>query len=138
MPSDVNTIQGIQMSEVAYIKVFRPPFMASGGSGASGAIAIYTKKPGEAKDALKANNNYISLQGYTPVKEFYNPNYSVMQTAVPDTRSTIYWNPYVLTDKKNKSVKFEFYNNDISKKLRIILEGVNAAGQLTSVEKVIE
>lgn len=138
MPSDVNTIQSIQMTDVAYIKVFKPPFMASSGSGASGAIAVYTKKPSEIKETIKTNKNYISLQGYTPIKEFYNPNYSVVQTAVPDTRSTIYWNPYVLTDNKNKSIKLEFYNNDISKKLRIVLEGVNAAGQLARVEKVIE
>ena len=126
------------MTDVAYIKVFKPPFMASSGSGASGAIAVYTKKPSEIKETIKTNKNYISLQGYTPIKEFYNPNYSVVQTAVPDTRSTIYWNPYVLTDNKNKSIKLEFYNNDISKKLRIVLEGVNAAGQLARVEKVIE
>ncbi|MBS1627011.1 MAG: hypothetical protein JSR09_05925 [Bacteroidetes bacterium] len=138
MPSDVNTIQDLQMSDVAYIKVFKPPFMAASGSGASGAIAVYTKKPSEIKEAMRINKNYILLQGYTPIKEFYNPNYSITQTALPDTRSTIYWNPYVLTDKKNKLIKLEFYNNDISKKLRIIVEGVNAAGQLARIEKVVE
>ena len=46
MPSDAGAVMGIQMSDVAYIKVFRPPFMGSSGSGASGAIAVYTKKGG--------------------------------------------------------------------------------------------
>jgi hypothetical protein len=138
MPSDVNTIQSIQMSDVAYIKVFKPPFMAASGSGPSGAIAVYTKKANDASKTVNINSNNTLLQGYTPIKEFYNPNYSIVQTDAPDTRSTIYWNPYVLTDKKNKSVKLEFYNNDISKKFRIVVEGVNALGQITRVEKIIE
>ena len=56
----------------------------------------------------------------------------------PDLRTTLYWNPYVLTDPKNHKVKLEFYNNDVSNKLRIILEGVNADGKLAHVEKVVE
>jgi hypothetical protein len=35
-------------------------------------------------------------------------------------------------------VQFEFYNNDISRKLRIVLEGINAEGKLARVEKVLE
>jgi hypothetical protein len=35
-------------------------------------------------------------------------------------------------------VKLEFYNNDSSRKLRIVLEGVNADGRMARVEKIIE
>src|SRR5476649_2918248 len=80
-----------------------------------------------------------TLAGYTTYKEFYSPDYSVPATSTdPDIRTTIYWNPYVLTTAKNRVVKLEFYNNDLSKKLRIILEGVNADGKLTRIEKVIQ
>jgi len=57
---------------------------------------------------------------------------------LPDVRTTLYWNPYILTDATNHKVKLEFYNNDISKKLRVVLEGINADGKLARVEKVIE
>ena len=51
---------GIQMSDIAYIKVFRPPFMGSSGSGPSGAIAIYTKKPADLKnESLKRQFVFI-------------------------------------------------------------------------------
>jgi hypothetical protein len=43
-----------------------------------------------------------------------------------------------MTDKKMRTVKLEFFNNDITKKFRIVLEGVNAMGKLARVEKVIE
>ncbi|MEO7530232.1 MAG: hypothetical protein ABIS69_02440 [Sediminibacterium sp.] len=137
MPSDAERTMGIPMSEIAYVKVFRPPFMASSGSGASGAIAIYTKKASDNTNLIKGLNNAL-ITGYAPYKEFFSPDYTVAQSKLPDTRSTIYWNPYVLTDKKLRTVKLEFYNNDITKKFRIILEGVNAAGKLAHVEKIIE
>jgi hypothetical protein len=138
MPSDADRAMHLAMSEIAYVKVFRPPFMASTGSGPSGAIAIYTKKPGEMSTNFIKGLSSALISGYTPYKEFYNPDYTVMQSKLPDTRATLYWNPYVLTDKKMKTVKIEFYNNDITKKFRIVLEGVNAAGKLARVDKIVE
>lgn len=138
MPSDAERTMGIPMSEIAYIKVFRPPFMSSTGSGASGAIAIYTKKPSDANNNFIKGLNSALITGYTPYKEFYSPDYTTPQSKLPDTRATIYWNPYVMTDKKMKTVKLTFFNNDITKKFRIILEGVNAAGKLARVEKIVE
>jgi len=138
MLSDAEQTMGIQMSDIAYIKVFRPPFMGSSGSGPSGAIAIYTKKPSDLKnESLKGLSNAL-LTGYTNYKEFYSPNYAVSPTKVPDVRTTLYWNPFVLTDKKTKLVKLDFYNNDITTKFRIVVEGVNAAGKITRVEKIIQ
>lgn len=32
----------------------------------------------------------------------------------------------------------EFYNNDISRRLRVVVEGVNAEGKLVHTEKIIE
>ena len=138
MLSDAEQTMGIQMSDIAYIKVFRPPFMGSSGSGPSGAIAIYTKKPSDVKnESLKGLSNAL-LTGYTNYKEFYSPNYGAAPIKVPDVRTTLYWNPYVLTDKKTKLVKLDFYNNDITTKFRIVVEGVNAAGKITRVEKIIQ
>jgi hypothetical protein len=139
--SDIDQVKSLPMSDVAYIKVFRPPFFGASGGGAGGAIAIYTRKGGDVKQAPGPGNGglgYQILAGYTPYKEFYSPNYSVNNNSQPDVRTTLYWNPYILTDKKNKTYKIEFYNNDISKKLRVVLEGINAEGKLTRIEKILE
>lgn len=139
MPTDALTLQRLQMTEVAYVKVFRPPFMGATGSGASGAIAVYTRKAGEDNTQIVKGLNSALLTGYTLSKEFFNPDYAVSPDNFrKDLRSTLYWNPYILTDKNTKSVRLEFFNNDISKKFRIILEGVNAAGKLARIEKVVE
>jgi hypothetical protein len=142
MPVDVSAIENIPVSDIAYVKAFRPPFFGAVGGGAGGAIAIYTKKGG---DASSSNANIggldkSKLSGYSSPKEFFSPDYSKesAQNEVPDIRTTLYWSPYILTDKNNRKVTVQFYNNDVSKRLRIILEGMNEDGQLTRVEKLIE
>jgi|688.fasta_scaffold00212_70 hypothetical protein len=139
--SDVSMIQSMSVFDIAYIKVFRPPFFGAAGGGAGGAIAIYTKK---GNDSRKADPNskgmdMIILAGYSKFKEFYSPSYDRTPTNFdPDIRSTLYWNPYIITNKKTPRFKVEFYNNDISKKLQVVLEGVNGAGKMVRVVKIIE
>lgn len=139
MHVDAFDVQHIQMTDIAYIKVFRPPFMGASGSGASGAIVIYTRKPDDIKYNTASSLKSVQLFGYTAYKEFYQPDYFVPQLNSPlDTRTTLYWNPFVLTDKNSKTVKLDFYNSDVVKKFRIVIEGMNALGQLAHIEKVIE
>ena len=140
MPTQADVLEGISVSNIAYIKVFRPPFFGAFGGGSGGAIAVYTRKGNDAKNIPTPGGlEHAILGGYSPYKEFYSPNYSTPAAVNdPDLRTTLYWNPYVLTDPKNHKVKLEFYNNDVSNKLRIILEGVNADGKLAHVEKVVE
>ncbi len=138
MRTDVDQLRNISMNDVAYIKVFRPPFFGAPGGGSGGAIAVYTRKGGDTKAAPGAGLATQILAGYTPYKEFYNPNYSTTTSTVNDVRTTLYWNPYLLTDGKNRTVQIEFYNNDISNRFRLIIEGINSDGKLTRVEKIIE
>ena len=81
---------------------------------------------------------YTLITGYTKYKEFYSPDYTTNQSVETDTRTTLYWNPYLLTNKDSKSVKVEFYNNDITRRFRVVIEGMNENGQLARVEKIVE
>jgi hypothetical protein len=142
MPVDVSAIENIPVSDIAYVKAFRPPFFGAVGGGAGGAIAIYTKKGGDNTAATSSMGGLDKsrLTGYAAPKEFYSPDYSKesAQNELPDIRTTLYWAPYILTDKNNHKITLQFFNNDVSKRLRIILEGMNEDGQLTRVEKIIE
>jgi len=135
-------IQSINVSDIAMVKVFRPPFFGSMGGGSGGAIAIYTKKGGDFKgDNSKSSKSMQSalLVGYTRFKEFFNPQYdNPAENNDTDIRTTLYWNPYVITNKKSPRFKVQFFNNDISKRLQIVLEGVNADGKMTRVVKILE
>ncbi|OIR05066.1 hypothetical protein GALL_128820 [mine drainage metagenome] len=139
MQTDVAALASIPMSDIAYIKIFSTPFVLATGNGFGGAIAVYTRKGDERLNNSNAQAEKKILIGYTKYKEFYLPNYSdTIKNFAPDTRTTLYWNPFVLTNAKNKKVQLEFYNNDVSKKLRVVLEGMNADGKLVRVEKIIE
>ncbi len=141
MRSDISMVQSMNVYDIAYIKVFRPPFFGSAGGGSGGAIAIYTKKGGDSRSSSTAGSgmNTSILAGYTRFKEFYSPSYDKTQTNFdPDIRSTLYWNPYIITNKKTPRYKVEFYNNDISKKLQVVLEGINGDGKMVRIVRMIE
>ena len=102
-----------------------------------GAIAVYTKKGGSSNDNVKGLD-FARIPGYTPDREFFSPDYS---TPSPDhdqedVRTTLYWNPFIMTDKNNRRQFFTFYNNDITRKIRVVIEGINAEGKLTRMERV--
>jgi hypothetical protein len=61
---------------------------------------------------------------------FYSPEYlSVKQkkSRIPDYRNTLYWNPYIKTDKKGKATA-EFYTSDEPGDYLIFVEGFTAGG----------
>lgn len=142
MQMDASGLQNISVSDIAYVKVFRPPFFGAPGGGAGGAIAVYTRKGNEQAANAQTSPGLEKgiLVGYAPPKEFYSPDYTKESPLheVTDVRTTLYWAPYVLTDAGNRRLTIQFYNNDISTKLRVVLEGMNAEGRLTRVEKLIE
>ena len=68
------------------------------------------------------------LEGYSPVKEFYTPNYSALPSQPePDYRRTLYWNPSVLPDETGKAM-IQFYNNSRCRNFSISIETVTSQG----------
>lgn len=140
MKVDKATALNVDMNSIAMIKVFRPPFMFATGGGRGGAIAIYTKKGDDNKINLNIKGlDYTLLEGYTKFKEFYSPNYEKPEDSFTkhDTRTTLYWNPYLFTNKTKQNMHIEFFNSDVTRSYTIVLEGINAAGKMTRIVKLI-
>ena len=139
-PADASLLSSINVSDVAYIKVFRPPFFGAPGGGSSGAIAIYTRRGNDAQsttgNGLASNN----ISGYTLIRQFYAPNYSSFNATNErkDLRTTLYWNPQVITTREKNKVLLSFYNNDVSKSFRVIIEGMSKDGRLVHLEQIME
>lgn len=136
-------LDALPVSNIAYVKIFRPPFfgITPGSVFSNGAVAIYTRRAGSSVSALDQRSlmEKTVLSGYSVFKEFYHPNYESTQTNFKvDNRSTLYWDPYIITNSSNKKISIDFYNNDTSNKLQIVLEGVNANGKLIRVVKYLE
>lgn len=142
--TDPSMLSGIPVADIAYVKVFRPPFMGMGGgmygNGGNGAIAIYTRRGGDVSTKPGVGLSANTVAGYAPIREFYSPNYAtfVRSNEQRDVRTTLYWAPQIITGKKNKFT-LVFYNTDVfSKALRIVVEGMTRDGQLTHFNQLME
>ena len=140
IPTQVDAVASVPVTDVAYIKVFRPPFIGAFGGGAGGAIAIYTRKGGDQKREPGKGLNSTKIMGYTISRQFYSPNYDSFapENENRDIRTTIYWNPQLLLDPRQKSVVLKFYNNDVTRAFRVIIEGMTSDGRLAHVEQMME
>lgn len=140
MPTDASMISSIPVQDVAYVKVMRPPFMGTAGGGAGGAIVIYTRRGNDVAQAPGKGLNTHTITGYTPVKEFYAPNYSTFdrRNEQRDLRTTLYWNPMVATAPNKKTATLVFYNNDVTNAFRVVIEGMTRDGRLVHVEQLME
>jgi hypothetical protein len=138
-PADPSFLASISMSDIAYIKVFRPPFYGAPG-GSAGAIAVYTKRGSDAAPVAGKSLSSSTVSGYTGIRQFYSPNYATFNSANEnkDLRTTLYWNPQLITTGSKNTIKFTFYNNDISKSFRVIIEGMAADGRLVHIEQMME
>ncbi|MGF7232090.1 hypothetical protein [Arachidicoccus sp.] len=138
--SDASQLSNMSMSDIAMIKIYRPPFMGGFGGSPGGAIAVYTRKGADVAVDSKTGMPHKTIAGYTVIREFYSPNYLSLSEDQDkfDARSTLYWNSLIMTTPQKHEVRLKFFNNDFTKAYRIILEGINDNGQFTHVEKVIQ
>src|SRR5450432_90328 len=139
MQSQPDAVKNIPVSNIAMIKVFAPgSSVVSGGGG--GVIAIYTKRGQDRKpDPSIKGLEMARIPGYTPVREFYSPDYLINpEPETDDIRTTLFWNPHVHGGRGNNKISFPFYNCDVTHRIRVILEGFNEEGKLVHVEKAIQ
>lgn len=123
-PNDVETIEILKSGANTAIYGMR---------GGGGVLIINTKR-GESNSDYR---NYASgIIGYNPRgfykgREFYSQNYSdpAINTTISDLRTTIYWNPNVISDTTGKA-SVEFYNSDGKGKYKAIVEGINIDGTI--------
>lgn len=136
MPGEM--LETVPLSTIAYVKYTPGIVIGSSFTTKNGALYVYTKKGDEESPASNSIRS-VRIKGYDLPKEFFNPDYADKASLLqPDLRTTLYWNPYIITDKKNNKIKIEYYNNDISKKLLLTIEGINEEGKLIHFEKIIE
>lgn len=139
MQSDASMIGGISMADVAYIKVFNPGSSFGFRNGAGGVISVYTRRGDDMSANTPSQVGRILLNGYSGVKEFYAVDYSKPS---PDDfydnlATTLYWDPNIWLGDNKKRKTIKFYNNDFTRRFRLVLEGIDANGLLLHVEKVI-
>jgi hypothetical protein len=94
------------------------------------ALMIFTKR-GYIRRSYTPSITNVSPKGFNKVREFYTPRYDNpnADSKLPDLRTTVYWNPYLKSDANGKTT-FEFFNADGPSSYKVVVEGINAEGQL--------
>jgi len=139
--ADPQDLERIWISDIAFVKVIYPYFGSRDDGTIKTAISIYYKKGEDLIDRRPKDTDLqlVKIPGYSPIKEFYSPDYSQSNTGTgTDARTTLLWLPYIITDAANHKVQVVFYNNDFTKKIKLTLEGMNDEGKLIHLEKIIE
>lgn len=133
---DRSQLDFIPWDQVAAIKFVR--YLGSD-LGLPPSVGIFLKKHGDEgyweKDRFQVFEQKIT--GYPVSPEFREPDYRKEETRVDkDLRKTINWKPNTYLEKGDTEI--HFYNNDRTKKIRIIVEGMAEDGSLIYFEKEIE
>ena len=118
---NLNDVEAIDLLKGASTSLF-------GSRGANGVLNLLTKRTKQiTNDGDEGKNGYI--KGFAVVKEFYVPRYTTPKraNALPDFRSTIYWNPYITVGESGKT-SLSFYNSDEKTTIKVNLQGMNPKG----------
>ena len=101
--------------------------------GGGGVLVINTKRGETNKDYRNYAPGIISYnpKGLYKGREFYSPDYAdpKINTKMADLRTTIYWNPNIVSDSTGKA-SVEFFNGDGIGKYKAIVEGVDINGKI--------
>lgn len=128
-------ISDIEVNDVGSIEVLKGASAAMYGISGGGGVLIITTKKGRdhSGDYINRSSNGIltfPFLGYQEKKEFYSPNYGTAASSSSiDNRKALYWNPKVVTSVKNDT-ELIFYNSDRVGKFKVVIEGINAEGQI--------
>ncbi|MES3019719.1 MAG: TonB-dependent receptor plug domain-containing protein [Bacteroidota bacterium] len=122
-PGDVESIEVLKSGANTAIYGMR---------GGGGVLVINTKRPELNKDYRTYAPGIISYnpKGFYKGREFYAPNYAdpKINTKMADLRTTIYWNPNVISDSTGKA-SVEFFNGDGTGTYKAVVEGLGINGK---------
>ncbi|MCR8561017.1 carboxypeptidase regulatory-like domain-containing protein [Mucilaginibacter sp. BJC16-A38] len=133
-PNAPKPIDWIETGDIESIEIgFGAHYGAIYGSRAAGGVLIITTKRGKNRkyERYTPGVKTYTVNGFYKAREFYSPQYDNPKTnqKMADLRSTIYWNPNVVTDKDGKA-SFSFFNADGKGTYRVVIEGIDADGNL--------
>lgn len=138
---DIASLSGIMPSDVESAEIFLKDQLGLvfKNYNANGVLVINTKKTPKSNMTLadlkkmmpESNVLRFTPKGYTRVKEFYAPKYLTQTSSYTgnDLRSTIYWNPKIVTTAAGDTV-VEFYNADGRGTYKAVLEGLDENGNV--------
>lgn len=123
-PSDIESIEVLR--SIAYTSIY-------GSQGSTGMLVITTKRGGSTYSYQRYSPGVITYSpiGYQRIKQFYSPHYDDPKTnaKIADLRTTIYWQPNIVTDKSGNA-SIQYFNADTPGNYRAVIEGIDIDGNI--------
>jgi hypothetical protein len=131
-PADVQSIESFFEDGVARIFDF---YQCNGIVSISTKAKLAGNKNKELPSEIFALSSEVTIhpKGFYRARVFYSPRYDNTRAAALeniDLRSTIYWNPGVVTDKTTGAASFEYYNAGTPGNYRAVIEGLDLDGNI--------
>jgi hypothetical protein len=139
VPVSREVLDNLVMTDVAFVKTYVGAETFAVGP-FNGAILVYTHKGVSiGKSIYDKTFAKSQLGGYSPVREYFTPDYSLNPAlqSMPDNRITLLWSPRVVTNKDGKA-NIKFFNNDKSTKVKVLIQGLDADGRFIYQEQILE
>ncbi|WP_121812567.1 TonB-dependent receptor plug domain-containing protein [Mucilaginibacter kameinonensis] len=133
--SDGSVLDNINPNDVYSIEVLRGASYAAilGSEFPGGALAITTQNGGNYVTGSSSSSGVITypFKGFYKARTFYSPKYTAanINTTVPDYRTTIFWEPNIVTNETGEA-SFSYFNADTRAIYRVTVEGIDANGNL--------
>lgn len=130
IPADAAAAAAIPPSEIASVEVIKGPKAAIYGlRGGNGVVVITTKSAVDDDNKESVGVINFLARGYYAPRQFYAPLYETKlpEHALPDIRSTLYWNPSLYTDADGHA-RVSFYTADLPTDYQVKVEGLSQQG----------
>jgi hypothetical protein len=130
-----DALKGLNGADVYSIEVLTSASYISlyGSSMGGGVLVITTNRGTQGFVTSESPTGVITYpyKGYYKARNFYSPKYESanINSSVPDLRTTIFWNPDLITDRQGNT-SFSYFNADTKGTYRVVVEGIDGNGNL--------
>lgn len=132
-PVSPDDLYDVPMGNVDVVDIVKGPDTAIFGmKGMGGVVSVFTCNAGniEPEDEFLPGTLVERILGFERFRAFYNPVYDTINvnSAIPDYRQTLYWNPSVLVNGNDESVSF--FTCDNLSNYKVLVEGLTNSGKI--------
>lgn len=134
-------LSAIDPNKVESIEVKTGINVLYGSIGGNGIVAVYLKDSEEETENKNVKEaSLVKIPGYAISREFESPDYSDSTSTenTVDYRSTIYWNPMVITNVETGSATVSFFAASLPNRYKIVVEGVLENGEPMRSERFVQ
>ncbi len=135
MIDEGSTLEDFPVDNIESIEILKSPAKTFV-YGTNDGVILITSKTANSKGGI----NYamkqttpgmvtIAPRGFAITRKFYVPKYDATSDKTPDVRSTVFWEPNLITDKDGRA-KISYFNTDVPGTYRMVIEGIDAEGNL--------